>query len=95
MLQGRPARVLVGRFGASLPASDPETVAFDYARLRKLIDQYAPKGKTIPIISGEWGYSSAWKTLSTRPKQGKMLPRELLDESGQRRAAVDLVRLAR
>ncbi len=36
----------------------PEAVAKDYERLRKLIGQYAPQGKQIPIISGEWGYSN-------------------------------------
>ncbi len=36
----------------------PETVARDYDRLRRLIGQYAPQGKQIPIISGEWGYSN-------------------------------------
>ena len=56
---------------------DPETVAFDYARVRKLIDRYAPKGKTTAIISGEWGYSSAWKHIG-ETEQGKMLPREYL-----------------
>jgi hypothetical protein len=35
----------------------PETVIKDYARLRKLIERYAPAGKEIPVISGEWGYS--------------------------------------
>lgn len=36
----------------------PETVTEDYARLRKLIEQYTPANikKTIPILSGEWGY---------------------------------------
>jgi hypothetical protein len=56
---------------------NPETVAFDYARIRKLIGRYAPKGKTIPIISGEWGYSSAWKHIG-EAEQGKLLPREFL-----------------
>jgi hypothetical protein len=56
---------------------NPETVAFDYARIRKLIDRYAPKGKHIPIISGEWGYTSAWKHVD-ETGQGKMLPREFL-----------------
>jgi hypothetical protein len=55
----------------------PETVAADYARLRGLIGQYAPKGKQIPILSGEWGYSSAWKDMD-EVKQGKMLPRQWL-----------------
>lgn len=36
----------------------PETAAQDFARLRALIARHAPPGKTIPILSGEWGYSS-------------------------------------
>jgi polysaccharide biosynthesis protein PslG len=55
----------------------PETAAVEYARLQKMIDQYAPKGKTIPILSGEWGYSSAWNNFD-ETKQGKMLPRQWL-----------------
>ena len=55
----------------------PETAAPEHARLRKLIDQYAPQGKQIPILSGEWGYSSAWKNFD-EAKQGKMLPRQWL-----------------
>ena len=55
----------------------PETVAEDYAKLRRLIDQYAPKGKYIPIHSGEWGYSSAWKNFDD-DGQGKYLPRQWL-----------------
>lgn len=42
----------------------PETAASDFARLRELIAQYAPPGKTIPIVSGEWGYSTSWKSVS-------------------------------
>ena len=57
--------------------SGPETAAADYARLRRLIDQYAPKGKRIPILSGEWGYSSVWGSFNEE-KQGKMLPRQWL-----------------
>jgi polysaccharide biosynthesis protein PslG len=37
----------------------PETVAADYQRLRQLIARYAPKGKKIPILSGEWGYTTS------------------------------------
>ena len=55
----------------------PETVAEDYAKLRRLIDRYAPKGKYIPIHSGEWGYSVAWKGM-TDEKQGKYLARQWL-----------------
>ena len=38
--------------------SSPETVGSSYARLRSLIARYAPQGKRIPIVSGEWGYST-------------------------------------
>ncbi len=38
----------------------PETVVDDYVRLRALIEQHAPTGKrSMPILSGEWGYSSS------------------------------------
>ncbi len=55
----------------------PETAAEEYARLRQMIDKYAPKGKEIPILSGEWGYSAAWRSFDDA-KQGKMLPRQWL-----------------
>ena len=55
----------------------PETAAADYARLRKLIAKYAPKGKQIPILSGEWGYSTAWPHCD-EAKQGKYLARQWL-----------------
>ncbi len=55
----------------------PETVAAEYARLRTLIGRYAPKGKKIPILSGEWGYSSAWNKFDVQ-LQGKYLPRQWL-----------------
>jgi polysaccharide biosynthesis protein PslG len=42
--------------------TDPETVAADYRRLRRMIDQYAPKGKRVPILSGEWGCE--WRILA-------------------------------
>jgi polysaccharide biosynthesis protein PslG len=59
--------------------SDPETVVAEYRRLRRMIDQYAPKGKTIPILSSEWGYE--WRMHDSDfqgaddVKQGKMLSR--------------------
>lgn len=55
----------------------PETVEADYQKLRELIAQYAPKGKTIPIYSGEWGYSSGWDKFDEQ-RQGKYLPRQWL-----------------
>lgn len=38
----------------------PETAAEDYAKLRALIEKHAPTPakKSLPIISGEWGYST-------------------------------------
>jgi len=58
----------------------PETVIKDYARLRELIKRYAPKGKNIPIISGEWGYSNInWdKARLSDDKQAQYLVREFL-----------------
>jgi hypothetical protein len=55
----------------------PETAVEDYAKLRELIDKYAPEGKSIPIISGEWGYSATWKNYDA-DRQGKYLPRQWL-----------------
>ena len=48
------------------PRRPPETAAADYQRLRELIDRYAPKARRgkIPILSGEWGYSSFAKGVS-------------------------------
>jgi hypothetical protein len=57
--------------------SGPETVEAEYRKLRALIARYAPRGKAIPIISGEWGYSTGWKGFD-EARQGKYLPREFL-----------------
>jgi hypothetical protein len=57
--------------------SDPETVIPDYRRLRLLIAKYAPKGKKIPILSGEWGYSVGWGGMNEE-KQGRRLARQWL-----------------
>ena len=60
----------------------PENTTEDYAALRALIAKYAP-GKSIPIISGEWGYSALpgqhapWKVLD-EDSQGKYVAREFL-----------------
>jgi hypothetical protein len=55
----------------------PETVAEDYAQLRQLIARYSPKRPDIPILSGEWGYSSVWKDFNVT-RQGQYLPRQFL-----------------
>ncbi len=57
--------------------SPPETAAAEYARLREMIDRYAPKGKHVPILSGEWGYSAAWKKYD-EARQGRYMPRQWL-----------------
>lgn len=55
--------------------TDPETSAGEYRKLRLLIDTYKPKGKEIPILSGEWGYSTVWGSFDDE-RQGKYLPRQ-------------------
>jgi len=58
--------------------STPETVVDDYRAVRALIQTYAP-GSNIPIISGEWGYSTAPATSHIdEPRQAALLARELL-----------------
>lgn len=53
----------------------PETTANEYNILTNLIEQYKPKGKRIPVISGEWGYSTS---LLSRELQGKYIARQWL-----------------
>ena len=57
--------------------SGPESAVGEYARLRELIKRHAPAGKSIPILSGEWGYSSAWAGYGDA-LQGALLAREWL-----------------
>lgn len=58
----------------------PETVIEDYTRLRELVSRYAPQGKKIPIISGEWGYSLInWdKSRLSEQQQAQFLARMFL-----------------
>ncbi|HEY6293782.1 MAG TPA: hypothetical protein VI455_19685 [Terriglobia bacterium] len=60
-------------------ASSPETVADDLRQVRLLIRNYAPPGKTIPIIVSEWGYSALWTGMNER-KQAQMVVREWLTD---------------
>ena len=55
----------------------PETVVEEYRALRALIAAYTPKDKNIPIVSGEWGYSTAWKNFNDE-KQARYLVREFV-----------------
>jgi polysaccharide biosynthesis protein PslG len=60
-------------------AKPPETAAADFARLRALIASNAPPGKTIPILSGEWGYStSTAKDGVSLEKQAAYIARQQL-----------------
>lgn len=62
--------------------SMPESAAVEYHRLRALIARYAPAGKSIPIVSGEWGYSSVWDGFDA-VDQGKLLARQWLTNLSQ------------
>lgn len=48
------------------PKRSPETAGADFQRLRELIEKYVPDGKNgkLPILSGEWGYSTHTKGIS-------------------------------
>ncbi|WOD63562.1 glycoside hydrolase family 5 protein [Niallia taxi] len=50
-------------------STNPETVSGDYLNLRNLISKYT--SKNIPIISGEWGYSTGvgWSGLNLTDSQ--------------------------
>jgi len=55
----------------------PETAAADFAQVRSLLDQYAPRGKKIPMLSSEWGYSELYPGLN-RERQSWYIARQTL-----------------
>jgi hypothetical protein len=55
----------------------PETSASEIRRLQEMIRRYAPPGKRIPVISGEWGYSEKYPGLNLE-KQSRYIAREFL-----------------
>jgi len=56
----------------------PETAVDDYKKVRELIDKYTPDGKSrIPIISGEWGYSSSSKGVSVETQAAYIVRMQL------------------
>jgi len=57
--------------------SAPETTVEDYVQLGALIARHKPEGKYVPIISGEWGYSTGWARM-TLEQQAKYLARQWL-----------------
>jgi len=57
--------------------SAPETAHAEYEALRRLIAGHAPRGREIPILAAEWGYSTAWKGFSDA-KQAEFAVRQML-----------------
>jgi hypothetical protein len=53
----------------------PETRLTHYPLVKALIARYAPTGKKVPVLSGEWGYSSAHLSADI---QAKFLARQWL-----------------
>ena len=58
----------------------PETASEDYAKLRTLIEKHAPTSakKSLPIISGEWGYSTFTNKGVSLETQAAFLARQQL-----------------
>ena len=62
------------------PSVPPETAASEFQRLRMLIEKYAPaEKKNMPILSGEWGYSSNTKGVSLE-QQANFIARQQLSD---------------
>ena len=59
------------------PDQPPESAAGDYARLREMIASNTPASRTIPILSGEWGYSTCVNGVSL-PAQAAFAARQQL-----------------
>lgn len=57
-------------------AAKPEDAARYYSTIRDIVAKYAPKGKQIPIVSGEWGYPAV--AGFTVEKQGEYIVRSFL-----------------
>jgi len=57
----------------------PETAAEDLKKLRELIERYAPTKakKAMPILSGEWGYSSNTKGVSLETQAAFIVRQQL------------------
>jgi hypothetical protein len=57
----------------------PESAGADYVKLRQLIDRYAPAKKHLPILSGEWGYSSAKGQFSLKTQADYAVRQQLFN----------------
>ncbi len=60
------------------PGKAPETAQSDFQAIRELIADYAPAGKSIPIYSGEMGYSAMNTNGINEALQAKYFPRQIL-----------------
>jgi hypothetical protein len=63
------------------PSKPPETAAGDYEKLRALIERYAPAPKKdrIPILSGEWGYSTFKRGVSLETQAAFAVRQQLVN----------------
>jgi hypothetical protein len=63
------------------PKKWPETAAGDYQKLREKIEQYAPTAgkKKLPIISGEWGYSTKIGDVSLETQAAYLVRQQLFN----------------
>ena len=75
-----------------IAATGPKARRRDYPAVRRLIQQYAPPGKDIPLVSSEWGYSAV---NVTEEQQGRISAAGVAVQSGRRCPPEHLVRLAR
>ena len=59
----------------------PETALEEYARLRTLIERYAPtpEKKKMPILSGEWGYATHTKGVSLQTQADYLVRQQLIN----------------
>jgi len=59
----------------------PETALEDYAKLRGLIERYGKTARTkkLPILSGEWGYASHTKGISTETQAVYLVRQQLVN----------------
>ncbi len=56
----------------------PETAVEDYNKVNELIGKYTPAGRTgIPIISGEWGYSSSTRGVAVETQAAYIVRMQL------------------
>ena len=65
-------------------SKSPETAADDYKRLRGLIERHAtaPEKKSMPILSGEWGYASHTKGVSPETQAAFLVRQQLCNRLG-------------